>query len=51
MDMQRTRQVFDEEGSVDQLMLWEYDRTPSERNPIPRAVNFLKIATDLASDD
>ncbi|VDK25546.1 unnamed protein product [Anisakis simplex] len=32
-------------------MLWEYDRKPSERNPLPRAINFLRIANDLAVDD
>ncbi|VDK20828.1 unnamed protein product [Anisakis simplex] len=45
------QQVFDAEASTSDFMLWEYDRKPSERNPLPRAINFLRIANDLAVDD
>lgn len=46
-----SKRVYDVEHSTDRFILWEYDRIPTDSNPLPRALNLLKIAEDLANDD
>lgn len=43
--------TFIVEGSTDSIKVWDFDKEPHPRNPLQKALAFVKIAEALASDD
>lgn len=43
--------VFVVEGSTDQFKVWDFDREPHARNPLQKALDWIKIAEVLHAPD